>query len=39
MSIKQLLQEASAIQVGISARDWREVIALAALPLVNGGYI
>ncbi len=39
MSIKQLLQEANAIQVGISATDWREVIALAAQPLVNGGYV
>ncbi|WP_338556767.1 PTS sugar transporter subunit IIA [Erwinia sp. E_sp_B04_7] len=39
MSIKKLLQEANAIQVGITAGDWREVIALAALPLVSGGYI
>ncbi len=39
MSIKRLLQEANAIQVGISATDWREVIALAAQPLVSGGYV
>ncbi|MEG3130020.1 PTS sugar transporter subunit IIA [Pantoea cypripedii] len=39
MSIKQLLQEANAIQVGIDARDWREVITLAARPLVSGGYV
>ena len=39
MSIKRLLQEANAIQVGISVTDWREVIALAAQPLVSGGYV
>ena len=39
MSIKRLLQEANAIQVGISATDWRDVIALAAQPLVSGGYV
>lgn len=39
MSIKQLLQEAGAIQVRVAARDWREVIALAAQPLVQGGYL
>ncbi|MFT4273454.1 MAG: PTS sugar transporter subunit IIA [Pantoea sp.] len=39
MSIKQLLQEANAIQVGITSRDWREVISLAARPLVQGGYV
>lgn len=39
MSIKQLLQQANAIQVGIDATDWRQVIALAAEPLVNGGYL
>lgn len=30
MTIKQLLQEANAIQIGIDATDWRQVIALAA---------
>lgn len=39
MSIKQLLQEAGAIQVRVAARDWREVIVLAAQPLVQGGYL
>ncbi|MCE0492080.1 PTS sugar transporter subunit IIA [Pantoea sp. Mb-10] len=39
MSIKQLLQEADAIQVGITTSDWREAIALAASPLVKGGYL
>ena len=39
MSIKQLLQQANAIQVGIDATDWRQVIALAAEPLVSGGYL
>lgn len=39
MSIKQLLQEANAIQVGVSSRDWQEVISLAARPLVQGGYV
>lgn len=39
MTIKQLLQEASAIQVGVDARDWRHVIALAAQPLIRGGYV
>ncbi len=39
MSIKRLLQEANAIQVRVSVRDWREVIALAAQPLVQGGYV
>lgn len=32
MTIKQLLQEANAIQIGIDATDWRQVIALAAEP-------
>lgn len=39
MSIKQLLQEADAIQVGITANDWQDAIALAARPLVKGGYL
>lgn len=39
MTIKQLLQEANAIQIGIDATDWRQVIALAAKPLVSGGYL
>ncbi|AWQ18846.1 PTS fructose transporter subunit IIA [Pantoea ananatis] len=39
MTIKQLLQEANAVQVGIAARDWQQVIAMAARPLVEGGYI
>lgn len=39
MSIKQLLMEADAIQVGIQATDWRQVIALAAKPLIQGGYL
>jgi len=39
MSIKQLLQQANAIQIGIDATDWRQVIALAAEPLVSGGYL
>jgi len=39
MTIKQLLQEANAVQVGIAARDWRQVIAMAAKPLVEGGYV
>jgi len=39
MTIKQLLQEADAIQVGIDATDWRQVIAMAAQPLVSGGYV
>ncbi len=39
MTIKQLLQEANAIQIGIDATDWRQVIALAAEPLVSGGYL
>ncbi|WP_432413159.1 PTS sugar transporter subunit IIA [Pantoea allii] len=39
MTIKKLLQEANAVQVGIAARDWRQVIAMAAKPLVEGGYV
>ncbi|EFE94616.1 PTS sugar transporter subunit IIA [Serratia odorifera] len=39
MSIKQLLIEANAIQVGVQEDDWQRVIALAAQPLVNQGYI
>jgi ascorbate PTS system EIIA or EIIAB component len=39
MSIKQLLMEADAIQVGIQATEWQQVITLAAKPLVQGGYL
>ncbi|MFH8134489.1 PTS sugar transporter subunit IIA [Pantoea osteomyelitidis] len=39
MSIKQLLMEADAIQVGIQATEWQQVITLAAQPLVLGGYL
>ncbi|MCW8113797.1 PTS sugar transporter subunit IIA [Yersinia intermedia] len=39
MTIKQLLIEAEAIQVGIHESDWKKVIALAAQPLVDKGYI
>ncbi|CAK6493138.1 Ascorbate-specific PTS system EIIA component [Pantoea sp. Nvir] len=39
MSIKQVLQEANAIQIGVRVSDWRQAIALAAQPLVRGGYI
>jgi len=39
MSIKQVLQEANAIQLGVRESDWRQVIALAAQPLIRGGYL
>jgi len=39
MSIKQVLQDADAIQIGVRASDWRQVIALAARPLIRGGYL
>ena len=39
MSIKQGLQEAGAIQIGVRENDWRQVIALAAQPLIRGGYV
>lgn len=39
MSIKQVLQEANAIQTGVRASDWRQAIALAAQPLISGGYV
>lgn len=39
MSIKQLLIEADAIQVGVKERDWKAVITLAAKPLVAKGYL
>jgi len=39
MSIKQVLQEADAIQLGVRESDWRQVIALAAQPLIRGGYL
>lgn len=39
MLIKQILEEAGAIQPGVRASDWQQVIALAAQPLINGGYI
>lgn len=34
MTIKDLLIEADAIQVGVLESDWRKVIELAASPLV-----
>ena len=39
MTIKELLIEADAIQVGIAETDWRKVIQLAASPLIERGYI
>lgn len=39
MTIKDLLIEADAIQVGISETNWQEVIYLAAKPLVDKGYL
>ena len=39
MTIKDLLIEADAIQVGVMESDWRKVIELAASPLVANGYI
>lgn len=39
MTIKDLLIEADAIQVGVLESDWRKVIELAASPLVANGYI
>jgi len=39
MAIKKLLIEAQSIQVGINTSDWKEVIAIAAKPLIDGGYI
>ena len=39
MTIKQLLIEAGAIQVGVQETDWKKVIELAARPLVENGYI
>ncbi|MCA4822385.1 PTS sugar transporter subunit IIA [Serratia rhizosphaerae] len=39
MSIKQLLIEANAIQLGVKEQDWQRVITLAAQPLVTQGYI
>lgn len=39
MTIKQLLIEAGAIQVGVQETDWKKVIKLAARPLVENGYI
>ncbi|QGH64424.1 PTS sugar transporter subunit IIA [Serratia proteamaculans] len=39
MTIKQLLIEAGAIQVGVQETDWQKVIELAARPLVDNGYI
>jgi len=37
MTIKQLLIEAGAIQVGVQETDWKKVIELAAQPLVENG--
>jgi PTS system ascorbate-specific IIA component len=34
MTIKELLIEADAIQVGVTESDWQKVIQLAASPLV-----
>lgn len=39
MTIKKLLIEAQSIQVGVSVTDWKDVIAIAAKPLIEGGYI
>ena len=39
MTIKELLIEADAIQVGVTESDWQKVIHLAASPLVAKGYI
>lgn len=39
MTIKDLLIEADAIQVGVMESDWRRVIELAASPLVANGYL
>ncbi|PLR41727.1 PTS fructose transporter subunit IIA [Chimaeribacter californicus] len=39
MTIKQLLMEANAIQVGVRESDWQQVLMLAARPLVENGYI
>ena len=39
MTIKELLIEADAIQVGVTESDWQKVIQLAASPLVAKGYI
>jgi PTS system ascorbate-specific IIA component len=39
MAIKELLIEAQAIQVGVREKDWQKVIEMAALPLVENGYI
>lgn len=39
MSIKELLVEADAIQVGVKADAWQEVIRQAARPLIAGGFI
>lgn len=39
MTIKELLIEADAIQVGVTESDWQKVIQLAATPLIKNGYI
>ncbi|MFP5597231.1 PTS sugar transporter subunit IIA [Kluyvera sp. 142486] len=39
MTIKELLIEADAIQVGVAESDWQKVIQLAAMPLIKNGYI
>lgn len=39
MTIKDLLIEADAIQVGVTETDWQQVIRLAASPLVAKGYL
>ncbi len=39
MTIKELLIEADAIQVGVVESDWQRVIKLAARPLEAKGFI
>ncbi|WED25940.1 PTS sugar transporter subunit IIA [Vibrio sp. DW001] len=39
MSIKEALINANAIQVGVDCKDWKEVIAIAAKPLLVSGKI
>ncbi|PKH21285.1 PTS fructose transporter subunit IIA [Enterobacterales bacterium CwR94] len=39
MTIKQLLIDAQAIQVGVKETDWQKVISLAAKPLIANGYV
>lgn len=39
MTIKEVLIETDAIQVGVKETDWQKVIQLAARPLVTKGYL